>query len=112
MNRFNGSVIIDETEHIKQSVADILLTLIGSRIQRRDYGSQIPLLLDRPISQTLLLQLASSAVVALTKWEPRIQITLFKPLVEESKITAKLVARRTDNQQPFELSNLILGSTK
>ena len=112
MNRYNGTVIKDENEHIKQSIADILLTLIGTRILRRDYGSQIPLLLDRPISQTLMLQLASSAVVALTKWEPRIQITMFKPQITESKITATIVARRIDNQQTVELSHLILGSTK
>ena len=42
MNRFTGEKITSETEHIKQSIADILLTPIGSRLQRRDYGSRIP----------------------------------------------------------------------
>ncbi|WP_032092097.1 hypothetical protein [Necropsobacter rosorum] len=32
MNRITGKIITDENEHIKQSVADILLTQIGTRI--------------------------------------------------------------------------------
>ena len=55
MNRFTGEKITDETAHIKQSIADILLTPIGSRIQRRDYGSRIPELIDRPMNHALLL---------------------------------------------------------
>ena len=75
MNRFTGEKITSETEHIKQSIADILLTPIGSRLQRRDYGSRIPELIDRPMNHALLLQLAASAVMALHKWEPRVTIS-------------------------------------
>ena len=50
MNRFTGEKITNETAHIKQSIADILLTPIGSRIQRRDYGSRMPELIDRPMN--------------------------------------------------------------
>ncbi|HHT7890581.1 GPW/gp25 family protein [Pasteurella multocida] len=109
MNRYTGETVKDELSHIKQSISDILITPIGTRIQRRDYGSQIPPLLANPINHALLLQLSSAAVMALTKWEPRIQITAFKPKVEESKITATLVARRTDTQKQFELNDIFLG---
>lgn len=61
MNRYTGETLKNESDHIKQSIADILLTHVGSRIQRREYGSLIPMLIDRPISHTLLLQLAACA---------------------------------------------------
>lgn len=42
MNRYTGETLKNESDHIKQSIADILLTPVGSRIQRREYGSLIP----------------------------------------------------------------------
>ncbi|MDE4029516.1 GPW/gp25 family protein, partial [Glaesserella parasuis] len=41
MNRNTGLTISDESEHIKQSIADILLTAKGSRVMRRTYGSNL-----------------------------------------------------------------------
>ncbi|HGJ5879100.1 MAG TPA: baseplate assembly protein, partial [Arsenophonus nasoniae] len=38
MNRQTGR-FISENAHIAQSVQDILLTPVGSRVMRRDYGS-------------------------------------------------------------------------
>ena len=53
MNQYTGETLKNESDHIKQSIADILLTPVGSRIQRREYGSLIPMLIDRPINHTL-----------------------------------------------------------
>lgn len=36
-----GRYCENESVHLRQSIADILLTPIGTRIQRRDYGSYI-----------------------------------------------------------------------
>lgn len=108
MNRYTGETLTDESEHIKQSVADILTTQIGTRIQRRDYGSHIPKLIDRPIDRTLMLQLAGCAVIALTKWEPRLKITRFKPQLQAGKIICSLQAT-TQNQKEIHIDNLIIG---
>lgn len=112
MNKITGTKITDETEHIRQSVADILLTQIGSRIQRREYGSYIPLLIDRPINPVLLLQLSGAAVMALKKWEPRLQVTAFKPKVSDGAITATLIANQINTNKNFTLDNLLLGNKK
>lgn len=109
MNKHNGTAIISEEEHIKQSVSDILLTQIGTRIQRRDYGSNIPKLIDRPINGALMLQIAACAVVALNRWEPRIYIRQFKPLFLEGKICADIIMTRTDTNQEINYDNLLLG---
>ncbi|BFU60761.1 MULTISPECIES: GPW/gp25 family protein [Rodentibacter] len=107
MNRYTGERLTDETAHIKQSIADILLTPIGSRIQRREYGSLIPMLIDRPISRALLLQLAACAVTAINRWEPRVQITQFKPQVIEGGINAAVIYTYKNKGKSIE-DNIIL----
>ena len=37
-------------DHLRQSVADIITTPIGSRIRRRRYGSEVPELIDQPLN--------------------------------------------------------------
>lgn len=66
---------LDGIDHIRQSVADIITTPIGSRIMRRDYGSLVPELLDRPLNDALLMQVYAATVIAVARWEPRLQIT-------------------------------------
>lgn len=66
---------LEGIDHIRQSVADIITTPIGSRVMRRDYGSLVPELLDRPMNDALLMQLYAATVIAVSRWEPRIQIT-------------------------------------
>lgn len=73
MNRNTGK-IITETEHLRQSVRDILLTPQGSRIARREYGSLLSALIDQPQNPALRLQIMSAVYVALIRWEPRLQL--------------------------------------
>lgn len=60
-------------DHLRQSVVDILTTPKGSRVMRRDYGSNLPRLVDRPINQSLIAALRAETVDALAKWEPRLR---------------------------------------
>lgn len=66
---------LGEMDHIRQSVRDILTTRIGSRVMRRDYGSVIPALIDQPGNAANLLRLRAATVMAILRWEPRIDIT-------------------------------------
>lgn len=81
MNRHTGERLDNEIEHIKQSIADILLTPKGTRIMRRTYGSNLYKLIDRPLSAGLMLQLSSACVMALTQWEKRISVNSFKVMM-------------------------------
>jgi phage baseplate assembly protein W len=47
MNSQTG-LSITEVEHIRQSVRDILVTPVGSRVMRREYGSLLSALIDQP----------------------------------------------------------------
>lgn len=61
-------------EHLKQSIRDILTTRIGTRVMRRDYGSRVPELVDRPITPALAVELYAAIAEALDRWEPRIKL--------------------------------------
>lgn len=74
MNRATGRAM-DTDDHIRQSIADILTTPIGSRVMRRDYGSLIPDLIDQPTNPANRLRLQAATVMAIIKWEPRVQVT-------------------------------------
>ncbi|EKQ0495914.1 GPW/gp25 family protein [Salmonella enterica] len=73
MSQSNGKAITD-TDHLRQSVRDILLTPQGSRIARREYGSLLSTLIDRPQNPALRLQIMSAIYVALSRWEPRLTL--------------------------------------
>lgn len=74
MNPKNGSAVSDGA-HIAQSIADVLMTPIGSRVMRRDYGSNVVALLDAPLNGVTLMRLRVAIVSALLLWEPRIAIS-------------------------------------
>lgn len=62
---------LSEHEHILQSIATLIRTPTGSRIQRRTYGSLIPELIDQPLNTATLLRLYSATAAAIMAWEPR-----------------------------------------
>lgn len=61
-------------DHLRQSIADILFTPIGSRVGLRDYGSGIPDLIDQPVTPSLRLRIYAATAMALLRWEPRIRL--------------------------------------
>lgn len=74
MNVTNGKPL-DGMEHLRQSVRDILTTPIGSRVMRRDYGSRLFDLTDRPLNPSTLTKIYAATVQALGRWEPRLHVT-------------------------------------
>lgn len=79
-----GTGTLSDSDHLWQSVKDVLLTPLGSRVMRRTYGSLLPDLLDAPKNETTRLQLMSATVIALTQWEPRIALNQVDVIYSES----------------------------
>ncbi|MCD4559360.1 GPW/gp25 family protein [Lelliottia nimipressuralis] len=73
MSQNIGKAITD-TDHLRQSVRDILVTPQGSRIARREYGSLLSVLIDQPQNPALRLQIMSAVYMALSRWEPRVTL--------------------------------------
>lgn len=74
MSRSTGRSI-EDIEHIRQSIADILLTPIGARVMRREYGSEIFRLMDAPMNGATRLRIMAATVIAIINWEPRVRVT-------------------------------------
>ena len=105
MSRFNGRSL-SESQHISQSIQDILTTPLGSRVMRRDYGSAIFELIDQPQNAAVKLQIMAAVVIALTRWEPRIRISEIEVIAGDlnGKMQFNLVTYRIDTNrtQSFE----------
>lgn len=55
--------------HVAQSIVKIVSTELGSRVERRDFGSRLPNLIDQPQNEESLLDFFHSLAEAL---EPRV----------------------------------------
>ena len=73
MNRTTGQRL-DAVAHLRQSIGDILSTPIGSRVMRREYGSLVPALIDKPDNLATQTRFFAAATSALMRWEPRLKV--------------------------------------
>ncbi|WP_263264896.1 GPW/gp25 family protein [Pseudomonas sp. RIT-PI-S] len=96
---------IEGAEHLAQSIADILLTPVGSRLMRRDYGSLLLDLMDWPLNGHTRLQAYGAIAIALMRWEPRIRLARINMQLGEQPGQAilELDALRLDNNEPLNL---------
>lgn len=74
LSRHTMGLMASEDAHLAQSITDILSTPIGSRVMRRDYGSDLPRLIDAPINGETQVDLFQATAEALDRWEPRITL--------------------------------------
>ncbi len=65
--------------HLAQSIRTILTTPIGTRVMRRDFGSNLPALIDEPINEGLFAEVRTAVADALACWEPRLTLTRVSP---------------------------------
>lgn len=113
MNRITGAAIT-ELDHIKQSIGDILGTRIGTRLARREYGSQVPDLIDQPFHGATTLRIYAATAMALMRWEPRIRLTRVQLQrgAEASAGVLDLEATRVDTNEAINLQvPLALGAS-
>lgn len=109
MNRNDGQAI-SEIEHIRQSVSDILITPVGSRVMRRDYGSQLSTLIDQPQNPGLNLQMMAAIYGAVLRWETRISLTAINLASSvNGEMVVDLVGNRTDTAGRIQFSLPVRG---
>ncbi|MFC0206424.1 GPW/gp25 family protein [Novosphingobium soli] len=97
MSRTTGAVI-DGLDSIRESVADILATPVGTRVGRREYGSLLPDLIDQPMTGPNILRLYAATALAISRWEDRLrlrQVTLAAG-AQPGAATLNIEADRTD----------------
>lgn len=93
--------LLEGEAHLRQSIADILSTPIGTRVGRREYGSLLPELIDQPVNEAGKIRLFAATALALLRWEPRINVT--RVGLEQTgpgSFSIVVEGRRTDAPQP------------
>ncbi|WP_282094314.1 GPW/gp25 family protein [Epibacterium ulvae] len=65
---------IEGQDHLGQSIFDILSTPKGTVTMLREYGSDLPDLLGRPINDETMIDVFQAVAEALDRWEPRISV--------------------------------------
>jgi phage baseplate assembly protein W len=105
MNRQTGRAI-DDSAHIAQSIGDILTTRLGTRLMRREYGSQLVDLIDQPGNAATLLLCYAAIAMSLMRWEPRIQLSRVQltGLDMAGRCAIELEATHIDSNAPLSLS--------
>lgn len=73
LNRDAGGAL-SGVEHLRQSIADILTTPVGSRVMRPEYGSEIPRMVDQPVTKGWVSAVQAEVARALGRWEPRLKL--------------------------------------
>ena len=65
---------LDGVAHLRQSIRDVLLTRVGTRVGRREYGSTLLDLVDQPLTPATIVDLYAATAEALARWEPRFRL--------------------------------------
>ncbi|AJY28944.1 25-like lysozyme family protein [Burkholderia thailandensis 34] len=79
MDRWSGAPLTG-LAHLKQSIGDILSTRRGTRRERPAYGSDIPAMVDLPITRGWISSAQAEAARAIGRWEPRLKLEQVKAL--------------------------------
>ncbi len=63
MSRTTGKAI-SGMDHLRQRIADVLTTPIGTRVMRRDYGSRVFELIDNPTNERFKVEMTMAVYEA------------------------------------------------
>ena len=73
MDRHTGQPI-SGIKHLRQSIADILGTPLGSRRHRMEYGSKLRRFVALPVNDGWKSAVQAEVARALGRWEPRLKL--------------------------------------
>lgn len=107
MDQHTGSPISGDAD-IVQSVGRILSTPVGSRIQRRPFGSRLLDLQDTPFNARSRILWVAATAGALRRWEDRISVERVSaaPGDAPGRVVIRITGHRTDipGRPPISLS--------
>ncbi|WP_027390857.1 GPW/gp25 family protein [Chrysiogenes arsenatis] len=108
MSAGDGS-LLSGREHLYQSVRDILTTPLGSRVMRREYGSRLFELVDRPLSPALLVDMYTATAEALMHWESRLKVESVRAeRVASGRVELMLTGRYRPTGEAVKLEGIVL----
>lgn len=100
-------------DHLRQSVIDILSTPKNSRVLLRDYGSDLPDLIDNPQDESTRVRIVGASASALARWEPRLNVKRVKVVRDGDgvfELTIEGINKETG--QPVTLEGITIYGNK
>jgi phage baseplate assembly protein W len=87
-------------------VRDILVTPVGSRVMRREYGSLLSQMIYQPQTPALRLQIMAACYSAIQKWEPRVDLATitFERSETDGGLYVDITGTRSTGGQPFSIT--------
>ncbi|WP_366655358.1 GPW/gp25 family protein [Fodinicurvata sp. EGI_FJ10296] len=94
------------TDHLAQSIRDILTTRVGTRVMRREYGSDLPRLVDAPLTPATVVDFYAATAKALRRWEPRLRLTRVQAVAgsRPGQVVLSLTGRVVADNQSVSLT--------
>jgi len=104
MDRQTGQPV-SGVAHLRQSIADILGTPLGSRRMRPEYGSKLRRFVDLPVNEGWKSAVQAEVAQALTRWEPRLKLERVRVLsIVDGSITLQLTGQYLGDSQILEVT--------
>jgi phage baseplate assembly protein W len=104
MDRQTGQPI-SGIQHLRQSIADILGTPLGSRRLRPEYGSKLRQFVDLPVNEGWKSAVQAEVARTLGRWEPRLKLERVRVVaVIGGRIDLQLVGQYEGASDMLEVS--------
>lgn len=102
-----GIVDVDGRELVVQSIRQIIGTILGSRVMRRDFGSRIHDIPFEPADESTVVLVRHFIIEAVTRWEKRVRLTSlsvqFNPTISQLQISLTFRIKATNVEQSLSL---------
>ncbi|WP_200256141.1 GPW/gp25 family protein [Halorhodospira neutriphila] len=83
MDRYTGRSV-SGVEQVRQRVEDVVLTPVGTRVERRDYGSRVPDLIDEPGDAATALRVSSAVTDAVMRHVPELILSRVRLIPDDA----------------------------
>lgn len=104
MDRLTGQPV-SGLAHLRQSIADILTTPVGTRRMRPEYGSHLRRYVDLPVNEGWKSAVQAEVARALGRWEPRLKLERVKVVaVVGGQITLQLTGQYLGDSAIIEVT--------
>ena len=104
MDRHTGQPI-SGIKRLRQSIADILGTPLGSRRHRMEYGSKLRRFVDLPVNEGWKSAVQAEVARALGRWEPRLKLDQVRVIsVISGHINMQIVGKYLGDSVTFEVA--------